>query len=279
MSCGFRKLDLRLPDAALSAMKNVDLCIALAARSAGVGFFNDHPAEMLDDNIRMLSATFRAATTYKIQKILYVSSSCVFDNSRAHPIVETSLRRAPSPSAGYPFSKFVGEFYCHAFQRQHGLAYTIIRPFNVYGPGELPGRSPGDSHVIPDLTKKILSGQTPLEIFGSGRQKRSFTYVDDIAEGIVLALENRNAENQDFNLGHGPEISIRRLAKELWKLCGRTDGFAIESTKAYDVDAKRRSVNTRKAGTVLGWKPKIRLSEGLDRYVEWYRGIALKEVK
>src|SRR4029077_21141773 len=143
---------------------------------SGIRFFNEHPAEMLDDNVRIIANCFESAQRLQLRRIIYISSSCVFDNSGDLPLTEESLDSALPPATGYPFSKYVGEKYCKAYYQQHGLAYTIIRPFNVYGVGELPGPGPGVAHVIPDLTAKILRGDAPLEIFGDGLQTRSFTH-------------------------------------------------------------------------------------------------------
>jgi len=154
-----------------------------------------------------------------------------------------------------------------------------LRPFNVYGPGELPGNQPGDSHVIPDLTAKILAQQWPLEIIGDGTHTRSFTHVKDVAEGIVMAMENPRALNEDFNLGpplttrlgHKSEISILALAKKLWQICGRTEPFEVKMKKQYAVDVRQRAVDIKKATDLLGWEPTVDLDSGLTEYVSWYR--------
>ena len=267
----FVNLDLRDRASSLRAMKDVDICIASAARVGGIGLFNKQPAAMLDDNVRILSATFEAARTQRVRKLLYVSSSCVFDNSSAYPTTEASLRDSPPPSAGYPASKLVGEFYCKAFQAQYGLPHIIVRPFNVYGPGEVPGEKPGDSHVIPDLTAKLLAGQDPLEIFGDGHQTRCFTHVRDVAHGIVLAAESSAATNEDFNLGYSEEVSVLELAKKLWKLCGRSRAFAFRSLEPFQNDVRTRALDTTKAKTILGWQPRVGLDAGLADFVKWFK--------
>ncbi len=270
------KVDLRNPDETLSLFKGFRTCIALAARSAGIGYFNEHPAEMLDDNLRILSSTFGAAQHHSLERILYVSSSCVFDNSDAHPIQEQDLAASRPPEPGYPFSKYVGEFLCRAYWRQYAMPYTIIRPFNVYGPGELPTEKPGESHVIPDLVKKILEGQYPLEIFGSGAQTRSFTHVSDVTTGLIQALECPKATNEDFNLGppEDQEISVCDLARKLWSICRRTESFAAKTVGRFPIDVRRRAVRIDKARSLLSWQPSVSLDQGLAEYVSWYRGVA-----
>lgn len=264
------RADLRDPAATREALANSEICILLAARSAGIGYFNTHPAEMLDDNCRIVSSVFSAANELGLKRVIYVSSSCIFDNSPAYPITEESLLTSPPPNTGYPFSKLVGEFYCKAFEQQFGLRFTIVRPFNVYGSGELPGKQPGDSHVIPDLALKLHSGQDPLEIFGDGQQTRSFTHVTDVAHGIILAMQNENAVNTDFNLGHSEEVSILRLAEMMWYKSGRKTPFSYRSIHGYPIDVRRRAVDADKAQRLLGWQPKISLEDGVSAYLSWF---------
>ena len=99
-----------------------------------------------------------------------------------------TCRECPVPRSAYGFSKLTGEVYCRAAHDEHGLPYTICRPFNAYGPGEMPDDEPGIAHAVPDLIRKSLAGQRPLPIFGSGEQTRTLTHVDDIADGIVTAM-------------------------------------------------------------------------------------------
>jgi len=254
-----------------------DSCIALAAKSSGVGYFNQHPAEMLDANLRILSSTFQAAKSSHLGRIVYASSSCVFDSGARSVVREELLDSMPPPPAGYPFSKLVGEYYCKAFSRQYELPYTIIRPFNTYGIGEMPGAISGVSHVIPDLTCKILDGQYPLEIFGNGEQTRSFTHVQDVADGIVRALESEEAKNQDFNLGHQSEVSILELARTLWKLCDRPEPFLTFDLTA-ESGVRRRATENAKARRLIGWEPKISLRQGLAEVVSWLKESKLQGV-
>ena len=268
--------DLRDQGAAMAALASTDLCIALAARSSGIAFFNQHSAEMLDENTRIISNTFEAARRNSLKRLVYVSSSCAFDHSSSHLATEASLPKSPPPPTGYPFSKLIGEFYCRAYAQQFGLPYTIIRPFNVYGPGETPGQRWGDSHVIPDLTAKIIDGQYPLEIFGDGYQTRSFTHVHDIACGIVLAMESPQAVCEDFNLGFPHEVTILDLAHILWTLCQRDEPFQVKCSPTYPTDVRRRSVDISKARSILSWEPTVQLSDGLRQYIAWLRNNTVK---
>jgi nucleoside-diphosphate-sugar epimerase len=265
------RVDLREGPRAAHAFDDIDICVAAAAKSGGIGFFNKRPAEILDDNLRILSSTFEAARIRGIRRIVYVSSSCVFDRSPTPKATEDSLSSTPPPPSGYPFSKLVGEYYCRAYAQQFGLPYTIIRPFNLYGPGEAPGSEPGDSHVIPDLIAKLLVKKIPVEIFGDGQQTRSFTHVRDAARGLVLAMESPRAESEDFNIGCPSEISILELAKLLWEMCDVKEPFQFKPVGAFPNDIARRAVDITKAKSLLGWEPQIELGIGLLEVVDWLR--------
>lgn len=115
----------------LEAFAEVDVCVNMAAVLGGIRFFNEYPAEILDKNAQILSSTFEAARQHKVKHMIYISSSCVFDNSPAHPVTEHDLSTAPTPPPGYPFSRLLGESYCKSYFAQYGLSYTILRPFNA----------------------------------------------------------------------------------------------------------------------------------------------------
>ncbi|MBS7622847.1 NAD-dependent epimerase/dehydratase family protein [Candidatus Bathyarchaeota archaeon] len=135
----------------------------------------------------------------------------VFERAQVFPIPERAIVESPPPLTGYGFSKFFSEYLARTYWEEFGVPYVIGRPFNAYGPGEEAGDYLGYSHVIPDLARKVLSGQYPLEILGPGNQTRSYTYVDDVADGLIFIAEH--AENDDFNIGTGVETTVLDLAK------------------------------------------------------------------
>ena len=155
---------------------------------------------------------------------------------------------------------------------KHGLPYTICRPFNAYGPGEMPEDEPGIAHMVPDVIKKVLSGQKPLEIFGSGEQTRTLTYVDDIADGIVTATFADAAENEDFNISAAEEMTVAEIARVIWEECGEDpDSFELDHVGTFEVDVQRRWPDVSKAERLLGWKAQVPVREGIRRTVEWLR--------
>src|SRR3954449_744149 len=196
----------------------------------------------------------------------------VFERATQYPTTEAYIADTPIPRSAYGFSKLAGEGYCHALHDEHGLPYTICRPFNAYGPGEMPEDAPGIAHMVPDVIRKVLSGQKPLQIFGSGEQTRTITYVDDIADGIVTATFAEAAENEDFNISAGEEMTVAEIARIIWDECGGDpDAFELEHLGAFEVDVQRRWPDVAKAERLLGWKAQVPVREGIRRTVEWLR--------
>lgn len=272
-TCEFLKLDLTDKKATLKAMEGMDYCIHLAAKIGGIGYFHKYPATILSENNKMYSVVFEAAVAKGIRRIIYLSSSMVFESTRSFPSKESDIAKIPPPVSSYGFSKLVGEWYCRSFKEEFGLNYTIIRPFNAYGINEAPGDEVGYAHVIPDLIKKILSGQYPLELLGSGKQTRCFTHVSDIAGGIIKAMESKKAENGDFNIGSEKEITMLELAKLLWQKCRVSRPFKVKYVKGFKYDIKRRVPSSKKAGKILGWKVTKKFEKELPLIIEWVRNI------
>ena len=185
--CEVHTGDLRDPDEARAAVAGCSHVIHLAAIVGGIANFHKLPYTLTDVNNALYNGVFGAALDHGVERFTYVSSSMVFERAEEFPTPEEYLDRCPFPLSAYGFSKLTGEIYCRAAHDEHGLPFTICRPFNAYGPGELPDAEPGIAHAVPDLIRKSFPGVAPLPIFGSGEQTRTLTHVDDIADGIVTA--------------------------------------------------------------------------------------------
>ncbi len=266
----FTQADLCDPDAAEQALQGADICYHLAAKIGGIGYFHKYPATILHDNGLMLASVFTAARKHGT-KVVYVSSSMVYERAEVFPTAEDAVLSSPPPVTHYGFSKLVGEYYCRAYAEEWGVPYVICRPFNAYGPGERAENEPGIAHVIPDLIEKVMRGDYPLAIFGSGDQTRCFTYLADVAEGISLAGIDPKAENEDFNIGVDTPVSIRGLAEKIWKYVGRTESFKLEHLTPLNHDIQTRVPDTSKAERILGWRPQVDIDEGLQRTIAWLR--------
>ena len=189
----------------------------------------------------------------------------VFERATEFPTAESHLEACPPPRSAYGFSKLSGEVYTRAAHDQHGLRYTICRPFNAYGPGELPDPDePGIAHAVPDLIAKVLAGQRPLQIFGSGEQTRTLTHVDDIADGIVTAMASPAGENEDFNISASEEHTVAEIAALSGRPAARIPlELRFEHLPSFEVDVQRRWPSVEKARQLLGWESRIDLRDGL----------------
>ena len=271
-ACEVHRGDLRSLDEARAAASGCTHVIHLAAIVGGIANFHRLPHTLLEVNNGLYNAVFRAALDEQVERLLYVSSSMVFERATVYPTPEDHLSECPAPRSAYGFSKLAGEVYCRALHDEHGLPYTICRPFNAYGPGELPDAEPGIAHAVPDLIRKVLSGQQPLEIFGSGEQTRTLTHVDDIADGIVTALDHPAAVNEDFNVSASDERTVAEIARVIWEACGRDPAdFELRHLPTFEVDVQRRWPSVEKAERLLGWRARIDIETGIADTVRWLR--------
>ena len=271
-ACELEVGDLREPQVAERAVAGCTHVIHLAAIVGGIANFHRLPHTLLEMNTALCNSVFRAALEAQVSRLVYVSSSMVFERATLFPTPEEHLHEVAVPRSAYGFSKLAGEVYCRALADEHGLRHTIVRPFNAYGPGEVPDDEPGIAHAVPDLIRKVLSGQRPLQIFGSGEQTRTLTYVDDIADGIVAATAHPAAENEDFNISAGEELTVAEIARIVWSACGEDPAeLELEHVPSFDVDVQRRWPSVEKARRLIGWEAKVPVEEGVRRTVDWLR--------
>jgi UDP-glucose 4-epimerase len=271
-SCEVHTGNLLLLDEARLAVSGCTHVIHLAAIVGGIANFHKLPHTLLEVNNGLYNAVFRAALEASVERLVYVSSSMVFERAFEFPTPESHLASCPAPRSAYGFSKLAGEIYCRALHDEHGLPYTICRPFNAYGPGEMPEDEPGIAHMVPDVIRKVLSGVRPLPIFGSGEQTRTLTHIDDIASGIVTAMGHPAAVNEDFNVSASEELTVAEVARVIWEECGENPAeFELEHLPSFEVDVQRRWPSVEKARDLLGWEAQIGLREGIAGTVEWLR--------
>jgi UDP-glucose 4-epimerase len=270
--CEIHTGDLRDLSESRRASAGCARVIHLAAIVGGIANFHRLPHTLTEVNNALYNSVVRAALDHDVERFVYVSSSMVFERATEFPTTEEHLQDCPTPRSAYGFSKLTGEVYCKAAHDEHGLPYTICRPFNAYGPGELPDDEPGIAHAVPDLIRKALAGQRPLPIFGSGEQTRTLTHVDDIADGIVTAMSSPAGENEDFNISAAQELSVAEIARIVWEACGNDPAaFELEHLPPFEVDVQRRWPSVEKARRELGWEARIDVREGIGQTVAWLR--------
>jgi UDP-glucose 4-epimerase len=272
-TCEIHTGDLRVLDEAQAAVDGCTHVIHLAAIVGGIANFHKLPHTLTEVNNALYNSVFRAALNEHVERLVYVSSSMVFERATEFPTTEKHIADTPIPHSAYGFSKLTGEIYCRALHDEHGLPYTICRPFNAYGPGEMPEDEPGIAHMVPDVIRKVLAGMRPLPIFGSGQQTRTLTHVDDIADGVVTAMEHPAGENQDFNISASEERTIAEIARVIWEACGEDpEKFELEHLPSFEVDVQRRWPSVAKAKGLLDWAARIDLRDGIAETVDWLRG-------
>jgi UDP-glucose 4-epimerase len=276
--------DCRDVDLMVDLLGDCDHLVAGAALIGGISYFHTYPYDLLATNERIIAATCDAAIKVlaagRLRKVTYLSSSMVFESTDHWPSVEGDERRAAPPLSSYGFQKLAVEYFARAAWDQYALPYTIVRPFNCVGVGEV--RALGDveipsgnvtlamSHVVPDLVQKVLKGQDPLHILGDGHQVRHYTYGADLARGIVMAMESERALGEDFNLSTAESTTVLQLAQAIWqKVHGSDRVFAVVHDEAFEHDVARRVPDVSKARDVLGYTAETSLDEMLDVVVPW----------
>ena len=265
-------------------LDDCDHFVAAAAMIGGISYFHEFAYDLLSENERITASAFDAAIYAnrhgRLQKITVMSSSMVFENTAEFPTPEGAERRCPPPRSTYGFQKLATEYFAQGAWEQYKLPYTIVRPFNCVGIGERRALRDRDiasgntklamSHVVPDLVQKILKGQDPLRILGSGNQVRHYTYGGDLAKGVRICVEHSAALNQDFNLSTPVRTTVLELAQLIWrKIHGERRPFRYVSDPAYEYDVQERSPKVEKAATLLGFRAGTTLSEILDEVIPW----------
>ena len=267
-------------------VRDCDQVVAAAAMIGGISYFHEFAYDLLAENERILAATFDAAIEAHrrggLARIVVLSSSMVYESATVFPTPEGAQLTSPPPVSTYGFQKLASEYFAKGARQQHGLPYTILRPFNCVGIGERRAVRDTDvmsgnvklalSHVVPDLVLKVLRGQDPLHILGDGDQVRCYTYGGDLARGIRLAMESDAAVDEDFNLSTPVSTTVLDLARLIWqKVHGRDREFRWVSDPPFDHDVRFRLPDVRKARDVLGFDATTSLSEMLDEVIPWIR--------
>ena len=260
-----------------------DHFIAGAAMIGGISYFHAYAYDLLATNERILAASCDAAIEAqrggRLQKVTYLSSSMVYEGADSWPSHEGQQLECAPPRSSYGFQKLAVEYFARAAWDQYQLPYTILRPFNCVGIGEV--RALGEvevlsgnvslamSHVVPDLVQKVVRGQDPLHILGDGSQVRHYTYAGDLARGIATAMEAPAARNEDFNLSTPESTTVLDLARRIWKRLRPGAPFRFVSDPPFEHDVQRRVPSVEKAKRLLGFEATTTLDETLDAVVPW----------
>lgn len=247
--------------AALEGCSHVfHLAVECVRRSLG------HPLDSHHANATGTLNMLEAAREHDVRRFLYCSSSEVYGNGTDGLLSETAAHCRPVTV--YGAAKLAGELYTDAYRQTYGLGTVIIRPFNAYGP-----RAPQTgvrAEVIPRFVIRALNGQTPV-IFGDGTNGRDFTYVTEIARGLMLAGFAPPTDHYPINIAFGRMITIQEVAEVVLHVTGRND-LTIKTHEPRPGDVHRLHADTHRAKSVLDYSARISFEDGLRRYVDWFRG-------
>ena len=267
-----READLRKWDNCLTAVKDMDIVIHLAAKVGGIGFNQKYPATLFYDNVLMGIQLMEAARQARAEKFVAIGTVCAYPKFTPIPFREENLWNGypEETNAPYGIAKKALLVQAQAYKAQYGFNVIYLLPVNLYGQRDV--FDPEKSHVIPALIKKMvdakLEGISEVVIWGTGKASREFLYVEDAAEAILLATERYN-KPEPVNIGTGKEITIRDLVNLIAELTGY-EGKIVWDTSKPD-GQPRRCLDTSRAKREFGFEAKVNFREGLLRTIEWYR--------
>jgi GDP-L-fucose synthase len=253
------------------------LVIFAAAKVGGIKANNDLPVEFLLDNLQIQNNVIRAAHEAGVRKLLFLGSSCIYPKHAPQPIPETALLTGPlePTNEAYAIAKIAGIKLCQSYAREYGENFISAMPTNLYGSND--NFDLLSAHVLPALLRKAheakKSGDRELVVWGSGKPRREFLHVDDLAAACVFLLEKYDSA-EIINVGCGEDISIRELAELICDVVGFQGDLTWDTTKPDGTPRKLLDVSKLHH---LGWRHTIGLREGIARTYEWFSQNAAQE--
>src|SRR5215469_5098134 len=242
-----------------------------AARVGGIHANDTHPGDFLYDNLAIASNVIEASRRAGVEKLLFLGSSCIYPRLAPQPMPESCLLTGPLEPTNewYAIAKITGLKLCQAYRRQHGCDFVSVMPTTLYGPNDNFDLLSG--HVLSALLAKIdaavTDGRDTVEIWGSGRPRREFLHVDDLADAVVFLMKTWS-EEEPINIGTGTDVTIAELAQLIADTVGFKGRFLFDPSKPDGTPRKLLDISKL---TSLGWRPRIPLETGIQQTYEWYR--------
>lgn len=260
--------------------EKIDHVVLAAAKVGGIHANNTYPAEFIYQNLVMEANVVHQAWANGVQNLLFLGSSCIYPKLAEQPMREDSLLTGTLEPTNEPYAiaKIAGIKLCESYNREHDTNYRSVMPTNLYGPGD--NFDLQNSHVIPALMRKFHeakeNGQPNVEVWGSGKAKREFLHVDDMADACVFVMEldaetykaNTQPMLSHINVGTGQDLSIAELAKMIKDVTGFEGNIVYNSDKPDGAPRKLLDVSRLKS---MGWTSTIELKTGLQSTYDWFR--------
>lgn len=273
LTVGRRAVDLRRQTETEAWMEAArpEVVFAAAATVGGILANDRYPADFLYDNLAIQANLVEASRRCGVAKLVLLGSSCIYPREAPQPMAEEALLTGPLETTNqwYAVAKIAGIKLGQAYRRQHGLDAISVMPTNLYGPGD--DFDLANAHVVPALMRKLheakLSGAEEVEVWGSGRPRREFLYVEDCADALVHLCRHYSGEPQ-VNVGCGADVTIAELAATIARVVGWEGRFRYEAGRPDGTPRKLLDVSRLAA---LGWRARTPLEEGLARTYAWYR--------
>lgn len=246
------------------------IVIDAAAKVGGIHANNNHPVEFLSNNIQIQTNLMDASHSVSVERFVFLGSNCIYPRSCPQPIKEEYILSGelePTNSA-YAIAKLAGIELIKSYRKEFGYRWFSVMPINLYGPND--NFDLKNSHVFPALIRKfadaVLTNSKTVTVWGSGRPRREFLHVDDLAKAIVICLDKYDSD-QHINIGTGSDITISELAQKISMISGFKGNIEWDSNRE---DGTLRKVLDIQKITKLGWTPTITLEQGIKSTIEWY---------
>jgi GDP-L-fucose synthase len=244
--------------------------IMAAAKVGGIKANNDRPVEFLLENLQIQNNVIPAAHEHGVRKLLFLGISCIYPKFAPQPIAEDALLGGPlePTNEAYAIAKIAGIELCQSYAREYGANFISAMPTNLYGPND--NFDLVTSHVLAALLQKAheakISGAREIVVWGSGKPRREFLYVDDLAAACVFLLQKYD-DPEIINVGTGEDVSIRELAELICEIVGFKGELTWDANKPDGTPRKLLDISKIRR---LGWSPSVSLREGIARTYEWF---------
>ena len=247
-----------------------NVVIDAAAKVGGISANNSHPVQFLSENIRIQTNLMDAAHSASVEKFVFLASSCVYPKNCPQPIKEEYVLTGAleSTNSAYAIAKLAGIELIKAYRKEFGHKWISVMPTNLYGPND--NFDLESSHVFPALIRKFIeakkSNASSVDLWGTGKPRREFLHVDDLAKAIIVCLDRYDSDQQ-INIGTSIDLSVAALAEKIAENIGFSG--SINWDVAREDGTPQKVLDIQKI-TNLGWKPTINLDQGIKLTVEWY---------